>query len=60
MVPKTRTDSWIAKIEGNRQRDIETAQLWRDAGWTVLRFWEHEPVDRVVARIEEVLTQPTG
>ncbi len=60
VVPKTRTDSWIAKIEGNRQRDIETAQLWRDAGWTVLRFWEHEPVDRVVARIEEVLTQPTG
>ncbi|GEP48799.1 hypothetical protein MSA03_23070 [Microbacterium saccharophilum] len=45
-MPKSNVDYWVSKIERNRDRDRETNELLRDAGWTVLRFWEHEsPAD---------------
>jgi DNA mismatch endonuclease, patch repair protein len=40
--PKQNKDWWREKIETNRRRDAETDSLLRDAGWLVLRFWEHE------------------
>ncbi len=40
--PKTNTDYWRAKITGNRTRDHQTDELLSEAGWLVLRFWEHE------------------
>lgn len=39
---KTNRDFWIPKIERNIQRDIQNNQLLTDAGWYVIRFWEHE------------------
>lgn len=46
MLPKSNVAYWIPKIEANRRRDEETNRLLSEAGWTVLRFWEHEsPVD---------------
>lgn len=36
-------DFWAAKIEGNRERDANTDARFRDAGWTVVRVWEHTP-----------------
>ncbi|MBN9239960.1 MAG: very short patch repair endonuclease [Micrococcales bacterium 70-64] len=41
--PKTNADYWLPKIERNVERDLEYSARLRDAGWTVLRFWEHEP-----------------
>lgn len=44
--PKSNVTYWGPKIERNRERDRETNQVLRAAGWTVLRFWEHEnPID---------------
>ncbi|GEA82368.1 very short patch repair endonuclease [Cellulomonas uda] len=40
--PATHSDYWGPKIERNRARDAETTRALRDAGWTVLRFWEHD------------------
>lgn len=40
--PKQNADFWKEKIEANRRRDDDTNTRLRDAGWTVLRFWEHE------------------
>lgn len=44
---------WRDKIEVNRSRDEETNRRLSEAGWTVIRIWEHEdPVDaarRVIA-----------
>jgi len=48
---RTNAEFWSAKVAGNRERDARTNALLRDAGWTVLRFWEHEPPAAVVARI---------
>lgn len=39
---KTNQDFWIPKIERNIQRDLQNNQLLTDAGWYVIRFWEHE------------------
>lgn len=50
--PATRnTEFWEGKIQGNRERDARVGSLLRDAGWTILRFWEHESPDEVAEEI---------
>jgi len=39
--PKRHAEWWRAKIEANRARDRDTNERLQQAGWTVLRFWEH-------------------
>lgn len=41
VTPKTRTDFWLAKIEGNRSRDRDTDARLRHLGLMPLRLWEH-------------------
>ncbi|ARQ71016.1 very short patch repair endonuclease [Streptomyces marincola] len=43
--PKTNPDYWRDKIGRNVQRDRDTDARLAEAGWLVLRFWEHEPVE---------------
>jgi DNA mismatch endonuclease (patch repair protein) len=38
----TNDDYWSAKIGRNLERDVEQRSALESAGWTVLRFWEHE------------------
>ncbi|WP_228374241.1 very short patch repair endonuclease [Demequina phytophila] len=40
--PRANSDYWLPKLQRNRERDAETTALLTDAGWLVLRFWEHE------------------
>lgn len=40
--PKTNEGYWSDKVAGNMARDADTNQRLVEAGWTVLRFWEHE------------------
>lgn len=47
---------WSEKIKGNRDRDAETNAALRDAGWTVIRVWEHEDLDEAAKRIRAVVT----
>lgn len=49
--PRTNADYWSAKIARNKGRDSDTDQRLRDAGWTVLRYWEHEPFEEVAEDI---------
>jgi len=39
---KTNRAFWIPKIERNMQRDREVKAGLESAGYTVMRFWEHE------------------
>jgi DNA mismatch endonuclease, patch repair protein len=41
-VAKTNADYWADKVTQNKHRDLETNRLLADAGWLVLRVWEHE------------------
>ena len=58
--PKANSDWWRWKVERNQQRDRDTDRELREAGWDVLRVWEHEPpgeaADRVVAAYRSLLT----
>lgn len=47
---------WPAKIAGNRERDQDTDRRLADAGWLVVRVWEHEPAAEVAARIADLVT----
>lgn len=40
--PKTNPGYWEEKIGGNIRRDRATDAQLEEAGWLVLRFWEHQ------------------
>jgi DNA mismatch endonuclease (patch repair protein) len=40
--PRSREDFWAAKLRENVQRDLRQTRELADAGWTVVRVWEHE------------------
>lgn len=44
---------WVPKISGNVERDARHTALLEEAGWTVLRFWEHESPEAVADTIEQ-------
>ena len=48
---------WPEKIERNRLRDADTDRRLRDAGWAVVRIWEHEPLAEAVAAVESALAR---
>lgn len=62
VMPKTNRPYWEEKIGQNIQRDRDTDNRLAEAGWLVLRFWEHlEPeacaatvIEAVAARRQEV------
>jgi DNA mismatch endonuclease (patch repair protein) len=53
--PKANASWWRAKIARNRERDAETDERLRAAGWTVIRVWEHEDPSDAAARIAEIV-----
>ena len=53
--PRVNTDYWGPKIARNRVRDAETNVRLSAAGWTVLRYWEHEEPSRVAEEVEAVV-----
>lgn len=54
-VARTNADFWATKVTGNRNRDERTNAALRDAGWTVLRFWEHEKPEVVAEAIRDAV-----
>lgn len=51
---------WSAKIARNAERDQEQRARLEAAGWTVLRFWEHEDPDVVVENILKTIGRARG
>lgn len=49
--PASNLNYWDAKKARNSERDAETTRLLEAAGWTVLRFWEHETPAQVAETI---------
>ncbi|MGH8791977.1 MAG: very short patch repair endonuclease, partial [Stackebrandtia sp.] len=41
---KRNASYWSEKVERNRRRDLEVNKALDEAGWTVIRVWEHEDV----------------
>lgn len=51
----TRSSFWAAKVETNRARDLDTNLRFGEAGWVVLRFWEHETPMAVADHIADAI-----
>ncbi len=46
-LPKANAEWWLAKFAMNKARDAASTTQLEALGWTVLRFWEHQPPDSV-------------
>ncbi len=53
--PKQNAEFWRDKIETNRRRDADTDARLAEAGWLVLRVWEHEGPLEAARRVEGVV-----
>ncbi|NPA07851.1 MAG: DNA mismatch endonuclease Vsr [Chlorobi bacterium] len=42
VIPKTRTEFWTEKINGNKKRDKKNTELLLQKGWKVITVWECE------------------
>ncbi|NED81868.1 very short patch repair endonuclease [Streptomyces sp. SID11233] len=51
VAPKTNPGYWSDKVARNVARDRDTDKRLTDAGWLVLRFWEHQDSDACALRI---------
>jgi DNA mismatch endonuclease (patch repair protein) len=49
----TNADYWAEKIRRNRERDAETDRIFAEAGWLVMRFWEHEEPLQAASQVAE-------
>jgi DNA mismatch endonuclease (patch repair protein) len=56
--PKANHDFWKAKLDRNVERDRESDAALEAAGWTVLRFWEHEDPAVAATKILAALRRP--
>jgi len=48
---------WADKVRVNRERDRDTDQRLNEAGWTVLRIWEHENPERAALKVRRIVTR---
>lgn len=47
VVPKTRTEWWLKKINGNVISDVKNKNLLIGKGWTVIEIWQCELKHRI-------------
>ncbi|MEH0555699.1 very short patch repair endonuclease [Streptomyces sp. B21-101] len=58
--PRTNSGYWSEKVVRNVTRDRDTDQKLLEAGWLVLRFWEHESSVTCADKITEVVLKRRG
>lgn len=56
--PASNTWYWEPKLRRNVERDRTADSALDQAGWTVIRLWEHESLDEAVAAVVDVLVAP--
>ncbi|WP_164701493.1 very short patch repair endonuclease [Modestobacter sp. KNN46-3] len=53
--PRQNTDYWGPKITRNVERDRRYDEALRADGWTVVRVWEHQPVQAALEEVESAV-----
>ncbi|MFC8590815.1 very short patch repair endonuclease [Streptomyces atroolivaceus] len=53
--PKSNAEWWREKLDKNMARDSETTAHLVAEGWTVLRFWEHQPSAQVAEQVAKAV-----
>ena len=54
-VARTNADFWAGKVRRTLERDEETNALLIDAGWIVVRCWEHDDPEDSAVRVENAV-----
>jgi DNA mismatch endonuclease, patch repair protein len=55
--PATNQGYWETKLDGNVARDKRVNAGLEEAGWTVLRFWEHVSPQDAAAEVAPAVNQ---
>jgi DNA mismatch endonuclease (patch repair protein) len=55
-VAVTNADYWSAKVQANMARDRDTDRRLAEAGWIVLRIWEHEDPGAAAQHVRETVS----
>jgi DNA mismatch endonuclease, patch repair protein len=58
--PKANEAFWREKIATNKLRDRDTDQRLSDAGWLVVRVWEHQDVGQAADQLEKIVRERRG
>ncbi|GAA1058524.1 hypothetical protein GCM10017608_25610 [Agromyces luteolus] len=53
--PKRNSEYWGPKLAANIARDRDTDRRFEEAGWRVLRYWEHEAPESVAMAVTTAL-----
>lgn len=53
--PKANSEWWREKLDANVRRDRATDQSLAEAGWSVVRIWEHEDADVAASLVEAIV-----
>lgn len=53
--PKSNQEWWVEKLAGNVERDRRHDRELVEAGWRVLRFWEHEDPEHAADAVERAV-----
>jgi DNA mismatch endonuclease (patch repair protein) len=53
--PRSNNEYWGPKLDRNVARDANVLRVLSCHGWTCVRAWEHEDIERVADRVEDVL-----
>ncbi len=59
-VPRRNTDYWVPKLHRNAERDERVTRALVEAGWKVIRVWEHEEPTQAAAKVAAVVSDQTG
>jgi DNA mismatch endonuclease (patch repair protein) len=58
--PKANADYWLPKLKRNKERDAKVTAVLAGLGWSVLRFWEHQPPSQVANDIAMQVRRAQG
>ena len=53
--PTTNEWYWAPKLRRNMERDAAVNEALQEAGWQVVRIWEHQPLDAAVAAVRAAI-----
>lgn len=54
--PQSNSEWWATKLAANRARDEDTTRVLVQAGWKVLRIWEHVGAAAAADEVERTLS----
>ncbi|MCE4026787.1 very short patch repair endonuclease [Microbacterium sp. Au-Mic1] len=53
--PSVNQSYWSPKLARNVERDAQNTDLLREAGWTVIRVWEHVSLSEAVEQVRDAV-----